>query len=275
MMKQLGLKKNFKGVLAIVIVVIAAILIRIFFFEMYKITSISMEPCLLPGDYVLVSKMGYGARLLQLRKFFREKKIEYIRIKGLRKIKKNDILVFNYPRYYSLNDSFPDIYGSCIVKRCYGIPGDTVLISKPETYRAGIKNGEGLESNPVLFPRDPTLYWRLDQYGPLYVPARGQSTVLTNENIIRYIDIIRYENPRLIISDNILSINNLPVYKYTFQYNYYFMLGDNFYGSQDSRYWGFVPYGNVIGRAALVLFSINSEGYGFNKIRWKRFLKLI
>lgn len=263
------------GIVAIIIPIFFALILRVFFFEIYEISSISMEPTLVPGDYILVSKMSYGARLLRLRKIFFEKKIEYMRTMRWGEIKKGDVFVFNFPRYQTLNDSFPNMYGSCIVKRCFGMPRDTVIIQKSERKELNMKNEGVLEPNPDLFPHDSTLIWRLDNYGPLYVPAKGQSINLTKKNTYRYRDVFRYENPLSKIEDSVLYINNLPVYSYTFQHNYYFMVGDNFYGSLDSRYWGFVPDANIIGKAVVILFSIDPHENSLKKITWKRFFKSI
>jgi signal peptidase I len=100
----------------------------------------------------------------------------------------------------------------------------------------------------------------------LYVPAKGQVTELTKRNVSWYRNILRYENPNCEIRDSSLIINGESVIRYTFQRNYYFMLGDNFYNSFDSRYWGFVPDANVIGKAVVILFSMDPDENGLNKI---------
>ncbi|MCX6327676.1 MAG: signal peptidase I [Bacteroidia bacterium] len=295
------------GVLTILIPLLIAIILRVFFIEMYKIPSSSMEPALLPGDFILVSKMSYGARLLKPVKFFKQKKIEYVRTKGWSSIKKGDIFVFNMPMYNKLSDSSSNIYGACLVKRCYGLPGDTVLINNDArsandsaaqmTAQPNDFNNEGISlmkelrneriNNEVIndagmngmqrkysfFPRDSSLRWSLDNYGPLYVPAKGQIMELTKRNVSWYRNILRYENPNSHIKDRSLMIDSKTVLQYTFQHNYYFMLGDNFYNSRDSRYWGFVPDNNVIGKVAMILFSIDPNGSGFKKFRLSRFLK--
>lgn len=236
-----------------------------------------MEPALLPGDFILVSKMSYGARLLKPVKFFKQKKIEYVRTKGWSSIKKGDTFVFNIPRYNKYPDSSATIYGTCLVKRCYALPGASVIIKNE-----GINNERNTDAGIVgiqrkynLFPRDSSLHWSLDNYGPLYVPARGQTMSLTKQFVFRYKDILLYENPAGYIKDSSLIIDGKTVLHYTFQHNYYFMLGDNFYNSNDSRYWGFVPDANIIGKAVVILFSMDPDENGLNKIRYKRFFKLI
>lgn len=236
-----------------------------------------MEPALLSGDFILVSKMSFGVRLLKPIKFFKQKKIEFIRTKSWSTIKKGDIFVFNLPEYFKYLDSSETIYGTCLVKRCYALPGDTLVIKK------GIGNSIvfkdigmiGIQGNYNLFPYDSSLHWSLENYGPLYVPAKGQVMELTNQKVIWYRNILRYENPNSHIKNSSLIIDDITISKYTFQHNYYFMLGDNFYNSHDSRYWGFVPDDNVIGKVVLVLFSIDPNEFGFKKFRWSRLLKKI
>lgn len=271
------LKSIRNGVHTFLIPILIATFIKVFFIDIYRITSISMEPALFPGDLILVSKMSYGARLLKPAPFFKQKKIEYFRTKGWNRIKKGDEFVFNYPDYYSYSDSFPNIYGTCLVKRCFALPGDCVLIKNEKIGNEKISNEEsgGFQHGSNLFPYDSSFNWSLGNYGPLYVPAKGQSMELTKKNVYWYKDILRYENPKARIKDSSLIINAESIFQYTFRHNYYFMLGDNFYNSQDSRYWGLVPEENVIGKAVIVLFSIDQNESGLNKIRWKRFFKVV
>ena len=241
-----------------------------------------MEPAILPGDIIMVSKMSYGARVLKPMKFLKHKKIEYVRTKGWNSIKKGDTFVFNYPVYDSYSGSSPNIYGHCLVKRCYALPGDSVIINNEGINNEGIWNertkNDGMpeiQNRGNAFPYDTILDWSVGNYGPLYVPAKGQSMELTKRNVCWYKDILRYENPYNHIKDSLLTIDGKTVLRYTFQHNYYFMLGDNFYNSNDSRYWGFVPDGNVIGKVVVVLFSIDPDEFGLKKIRWSRLLKII
>lgn len=242
-----------------------------------------MEPAMLPGDIILVSKMTYGVRLLNPVIYFKQKKIEYFRTRGWSSIKKGDTFVFNWPEFKKSTDSSTDIYGDCLVKRCYTLPEDTVIIKNEriineknnyggEIYEPGMGD---IQRKHNLFPRDSSLRWSLDKYGPLYVPGRGQTINLTKQIVYWYKDILLYENPNARIKDSTLVIDGKTVLKYTFQHNYYFMLGDNFYNSYDSRYWGFLPDANVIGKAIVVLFSIDPYENGLKKIRWRRFFKLI
>jgi signal peptidase I len=231
-----------------------------------------MERSIITGDIIMISKMSYGTRLL---KFNSQKKVSYFRTKGWSSVKKNDVFVFNWPNYKKFSETGSGIYGDYVVKRCFGLPGDSVMIKnldKPEEDRVGLFYGEP----PSLFPHDSTLTWTVDNYGPLYVPAKGDSMLLTKRNVAWYKDILRFENPGCKIIDNcLITTVGDTITDYKFKHNYYFMLGDNFYHSEDSRYWGFVPDDNIIGKAVVVLFSVDKKEKGLKKIRWNRIMKII
>jgi len=262
------LKNGLKKVLWFFIFpVLCAVVLRVFFFEMYKIPSSSMEPTLIPGDYIMVNKMRYGARLIKFGKLHRENKLEYIRTPGWGSIKKGDVMVFNWPNYGSLYGKKPDMFGTFVIKRCFGLPGDTVVIKND-----GLKNEwmEIPEKQNNLFPFDTTLHWTVSYYGPLFVPGKNKSIRLTPQNARHYKDVMMYEGYKIEIRNDSVFLNKKYSTTYTFTHNFYFMKGDNFYGSQDSRYWGFVPEENIIGKAVIVLFSNGEEGF-----MMKRFFKLI
>jgi signal peptidase I len=119
------------------------------------------------------------------------------------------------------------------------------------------------------------LHWTLDEYGPLYVPAKGDAIELSDKNKCRYAEILLLENPGGQNLDSALTSNGKNTATYVFKKNYYFVLGDNFYNSYDSRYWGFVPEDNIIGEVKRILFSINPDKAGFKKFRFSRFFKTV
>lgn len=268
-------RQALKGSLYFVLIIMLALTIRVFFIEFYKIPSSSMEPTLIPGDFIMVSKMSYGARILKIRKFFKEGKIEYIRTWGCSHIKKGDVFVFNWPCYYTLNDSFPNMYGGCIVKRCFGMPGDTVLIKNEGNKELRMENVDLMGTNTDLFPHDSTLKWKVDNYGPLFVPGKGKKMLLTPSNAQHYKDVLLYEGFKIDIRNDSVFLNGAYTRNITFSHNYYFMKGDNFYGSQDSRFWGFVPEENIVGKAKIILFSLDSTEPLIRSFRWNHFFTRI
>lgn len=126
------------------------------------------------------------------------------------------------------------------------------------------------ENNNLLFPFTDSLHWTKDNYGPLYIPAKGQSIVLNQKNYAVYASTIKnFENTEITSTDSGFYIGNKLVKSYRFKQNYYFMMGDNRSLSMDSRFWGFVPESAIVGKAVLVLFSYNEN------FKWNRFFKAI
>ena len=121
-----------------------------------------------------------------------------------------------------------------------------------------------------VFPYIDSLKWSKDNYGPLYIPAKGQSIVLNPKNYAVYAATVKkFENTEILNTDSGFYIGNRRITNYRFKQNYYFMMGDNRSQSMDSRYWGFVPESDIVGKAGLVLFSYK-EGF-----RWDRMFKLV
>jgi signal peptidase I len=127
-----------------------------------------------------------------------------------------------------------------------------------------------MENRRDVYPYAPNYNWSPDNYGPLWIPAKGHSLKLTPENYPLYEEAIRvYEHNQFEMRDGKFYLNGQPVTEYTFKMNYYWMMGDNRHGSQDSRYWGFVPEDHVVGEAWLIWMSWNKG------IRWGRLFKKI
>ena len=122
-----------------------------------------------------------------------------------------------------------------------------------------------------IFPYAPNLFpnWTIDDYGPVYVPKAGSTVALTPANLALYRRIIEvYEGNKLSLRNGKVFINDQPADTYTFKMNYYWMMGDNRHGSEDSRYWGFVPEDHIVGKPLFIFFSKGPEG-----IRWDRMFK--
>jgi signal peptidase I len=134
-------------------------------------------------------------------------------------------------------------------------------------------------SDPRLFPFDPIHHkWNIDNYGPVYVPRKGDTLLLTEKNIALYRRLITvYEGNKLQETETTTSygivINGIATNKYVVRMNYYWAMGDNRHNSADSRYWGFVPEDHLIGKASFVWFSWNKDGKGLNKVRWNKMMR--
>ncbi|SKC15717.1 S26 family signal peptidase [Alkalitalea saponilacus] len=135
------------------------------------------------------------------------------------------------------------------------------------------RNTRGIEQ---VFPYSRHFPWSRDNYGPVTIPAKGETVELTLENLLLYERIITaYEGNTLHVANGTIFINNEPADSYTFEMDYYFMLGDNRHKSADSRYWGFVPEDHIVGRPILVWLSLNKDKGFPSNIRWNRFFKVV
>lgn len=326
---------------------------RIFFLEAFTIPSSSMHGTLRDGDFILVSKLHYGARIpmtplsfpfshqtipfTNIKGYNSSLSIPYYRLPGLTNIKRNDVIVFNSP----MEKDFPVDHRTHFVKRCVGLPGDTLSISQsevfvngtplpkpkqilekyhittdtsifdpaflsrwditdwqristqgdyeislPPLYKDSIKDIPGvleversikppIEHNN-LYPFSKAFPWSLDFYGPVYIPAEGDSIEINSSNLQLYKDIIIHETQDIKMTGDILFIGGKPATYYTFAQNYYFVLGDNRYFSADSRFWGFVPEDHIAGKAWIILFSVKENNDGDDgHMRRNRFFKII
>lgn len=157
---------------------------------------------------------------------------------------------------------------------------DNIKALKPP-YIVSIEVYEGPQGN--LFPNYYNTYvtkefnWTGDNFGPLWVPKKGETIQLNDSTISLYgKTIVLYDlNKDAKIENGKLLLDGKEVTEYTFNQDYYFMMGDNRHNSLDSRYWGFVPADHIVGKAFFIWLSLDPNGGFTDKIRWNRFFKLI
>jgi len=135
-----------------------------------------------------------------------------------------------------------------------------------------------VDNNPnKLFPHDPDNFggWTVDNFGPIYIPKKGATVAISPDNIALYRRVIEtYEDNDLEIRNGQIYINGEQAGEYTFQMNYYWMMGDNRHNSEDSRVWGFVPEDHVVGKPVIIWFSTR-EGQLSKGVNWKRIFKMV
>ena len=401
---------------SIIFAIVLATAVHTYFIQPYIIPTGSLEKSLLVGDFLFVSKFHYGARAPQtaisfpmvhdtivgtgIRSYLNKPQIPYFRLPGFQKIKRNEIVTFNWPadtvRKFFVREkgvNKPIDKKSNYVKRCVGLPKDTLEIingkiyingqkskmpfrakpvfnytaynnkgvSKSELIKMGITDiqrkfkidqinqskfeairpyllniidnssdnytvltgSEGIpydvrlksrismveitdfkanlflteseaklitESNVIdslkrnyktiksyntsFFPNDIRFNWNEDNFGPIIIPSKNKKIKLTQANLPLYKKVIRdYEKNTLTLDkEGNIRINNILTDEYIFKQDYYWMMGDNRYKSEDSRSWGFVPENHIVGKPVFIWFSIDGINDGFKnwKVRWER-----
>ena len=124
------------------------------------------------------------------------------------------------------------------------------------------------ELDASVFPHVASLQWNTDNFGPIYIPKKGATVRLDESSMPFYKRIIsEYEGNQLDIIGNQYFINGERADSYTFQQDYYWMMGDNRQSSLDARMWGYVPFDHVVGKPVFIWFSKDDVNGG---IRWER-----
>ena len=207
-------------------VILIVFLLRSFLVEPFKIPSGSMIPTLLVGDYILVSKSSYGIRLPILNK----------KILGTGDIDRGDIVVFRYPRDPSLD----------YIKRIVALPGDVIEYrNKRLTINGQLLETERLDDYQHAEGISPAMVW---QFSEVIGDVEHKLLVEPEEPTVRLVGVRQFENrDKCVYSDSGL-VCKVPE-------GHYFAMGDNRDSSSDSRYWGFVPDENIVGRAFMVIWN--------------------
>ena len=139
----------------------------------------------------------------------------------------------------------------------------------------GVQKIISKEVEPGIFPHINK--WNRDNFGPIYIPQQGKTVPLNLETLPFYKAIITdYEKNILQVTGSEIRINGKIATSYTFQQNYYWMMGDNRHNSEDSRYWGYVPENHIVGKPIFIWMSLDWNAKGlFNKFRTERFFTTV
>lgn len=270
---------------------IAALVIITFIIQNTRIPTGSMEDTILVGDFVLVNKFVFGSSSPRYIPFT-EIALPFFTLPSLREPKNGDIVVFEYPG--DRDELRPKELNVNYVKRCIGLPGDTVEIRDKVVFVNGKEFWippyiKYLIPTPIpagqadlrIFPKGRP--WNEDNYGPLVIPKAGDVIELNLNNIEEWRTIINREYGEEVVEVRGMKIliKGQEVDSYKIKKDYYFMMGDNRSDSFDSRFWGFVPRDLIVGEAFIVLFSWDREIPFTNifkllgSVRLERILKLL
>lgn len=211
-------------------VILAVFLLRSFLVEPFKIPSGSMMPTLLVGDFILVNKYVYGIRLPVIDK----------KIINVGSPERGDVMVFRYPEDPSLD----------YIKRVVGLPGDKI------SYR---NKRLTINGKPLKMEADGD--YSYVKSGLNYVTATLYRETLGKHN---HTSLVQRDAPTVRL-DDVRQFPNLDNCNYaedgfscTVPAGHYFMMGDNRDDSNDSRYWGFVPDRNIVGKAFMIWWNFDS-----------------
>ena len=210
-------------------VILVVFLLRSFLFEPFKIPSGSMIPTLLVGDLILVNKFDYGIRLPVINK----------KIIAIHEPQRGDVMVFRYPL-----DPREDY-----IKRVVGLPGDVVTYNDQKL----TINGKPVPTQPLgEFYDDDSL-----RYSPMFMEHLGkvEHKILVDPKRQAYYGPDPHTFP--LHQNCTYTVDGVTC---KVPPGHYFMMGDNRDNSQDSRYWGFVPDANIVGKAFFVWMNFSDLG---------------
>lgn len=256
--------KFFEFIKNLLLAALAALFIKTFLIETSRVPTGSMEKTIMVGDFLFVNKFIYGSSSPRNIPFTNVA-LPYFTLPAIREPEHGDIVVFEYP---GDRDELKPAEITNYVKRCIGVPGDTITIEDKVIF---VNGKEALRPpniqyiNPYVNPKDvsnPRIFpnsspFNEDNYGPIIVPGKGDVIPLSVENIEQWRTIIDRELGRraVTVEGNTIMIDGKPATSYTLKQDYYFMMGDNRDDSADSRFWGFVPREKIIGQAFMIYWS--------------------
>lgn len=245
-------------------ILLAVLIINSFVVASFEVPTGSMEDTVAIGDRVFVNKFIYGGTtpyaipLTSIR-------IPHLRVPGFRNVARGDVIVFDWP---GGRDQVEKPVQMWYLKRCIGLPGDTLQIKNQVVYVNGnvfpnpplSKHIRGTILSPevpnrIIFPRGAN--FNEDNYGPIVVPSKGMKLTVDAANLDAWEVFIRREGHEPQLQDGKVVIDGKETREYMVERDYVFAMGDNRDNSLDGRFWGFVPREDVIGTPFIVYWSWN------------------
>ncbi|MBT5267829.1 MAG: signal peptidase I [Candidatus Marinimicrobia bacterium] len=251
-------------------IIVSVLILRATVIEAYNVPTGSMETTIKIGDFILGNKFIYGIRTpdwIGIPWTNYGFSVPYYRLPGFEQPKTGDVVIFRYP-----NDKWPGLQigphdpSLNYIKRCIAGPGQSLEIIEKDVFIDGVQfdlpeHGRASKLNVyddeyaerMIFPRG---IGNRDYFGPLHIPAAGDTLVFSEVNLDHAVNVISLEGHEVTpgISGQ-LKIDGESAESYICEQNHYFMMGDNRDNSHDSRYWGLVPESNIIGEAIVTYLS--------------------
>ena len=268
--KQAKRSRNSSVFRGLMHIIVSVLILRATVIEAYNVPTGSMETTIKIGDFILGNKFSYGIRTpdwIGIPWTNYGFSVPYYRLPGFEQPKTGDVVIFRYP-----NDKWPGLQigphdpSLNYIKRCIAGPGQSLEIIEKDVFIDGVQfdlpeHGRASKLNVyddeyaerMIFPRG---IGNRDYFGPLHIPAAGDTLVFSEVNLDHAVNVISLEGHEVTpgISGQ-LKIDGESAESYICEQNHYFMMGDNRDNSHDSRYWGLVPESNIIGEAIVTYLS--------------------
>lgn len=249
-------------------VILIAVIIKAFAIDAFRIPSSSMEYTLQPGDFILANKFAYNISTPKEIPFI-NLQIPYVSIIKIEKPQINDVVIFQFPDGF---ESDPQKSGMKYIKRVVAGPHDTLRITegnvfvngKPITLPSTFKKPNLLDADSINIKEEiypPGAKWSRISYGPIVIPAKGDKINISPDNFKKMQSIIVMDHgERSLLSEGtIVTLDGKIISEYLLTQDHYFVIGDNFEESMDSRNFGFITDNMIIGKAMFVYWSYDSE----------------
>lgn len=245
-----------------VLVLFMVLLVNSFVLASFQVPTGSMEDTVKTGDYLFVNKFLYGGTtpysipLLGIR-------IPHVRVPGVRGVRRGEVIVFDWP---GERDQVQKPEQTWYLKRCVGLPGDTVRIENRTVWVNGERLADppgvkflrrnprpGWLSHPEIYPPDSG--YNEDNYGPVTVPYSGMRIPLDPRTLGAWTVLIQREGHTAEAAGETVRIDGHGSAEYVVARDYVFAIGDSRDNSLDSRFWGFIPLEDVVGTPWIVYWS--------------------